>query len=838
MTDFNEHVNKSIDDFILTDAQFQYELEKCENCEEKPCKDACPAQCSPMDFILASKVGLPSDFQRAAARILKANPLGGVCGIVCPETHCQAACVHKGLTVPVEIPSIQATIIEKAKQLDVMPDFSDITPNGKKVAVIGAGPAGLAAGVLLAGHGYSVKLLEQKDKPGGMCYLIPRYRLPEPVIQSDIDFLLSVGDTTLETGVETPDPQALLDDGFDAVAVCTGLDTPFSLGVVNEDLTIPGLDFLENPKAYPLKGRVAVIGGGATAVDCATMAAVNGAGGVELMALETLKEMPLTGHERQELLDYDIEVSGRTRVTGFLKENNAVAALKTIKVKLAEGKDFNLADISDISGTEALRNDFNHVIIAIGARSGIKPIDHEAVFYGGDMTNGPTTVVEAVASGKNIGETVHRFLSKAQPPTIDDPARSGFHVHGYDTRPVSLESDFFGRKIKSPFLLSAAPPTDGLDQMRLAYEANWAGGVMKTAFDGIPIHIPGQYMHWFNDDTYGNFDNVSGHPLGRVCREIETLVKEYPDRVTIGSTGGPVTGNDELDCKGWQSNTKKLEAAGAMGIEYSLSCPQGGDGTEGDIVSQSAALTAKIIDWIMSVSNPDIPKLFKLTGAVTSVVPIMTAIRGVLDKYPDKKAGVTLANTFPTMMFRPGEKETWEEGVVVGMSGDGVTPISFLTLANASASGVAISGNGGPMDYKSAADFLALGAKTVQFCTIVMKYGYSVLDHIEEGVSHLMQARGIGSMKELIGRALPNPITDFMELSATKQISAVRDELCLSCGNCTRCSYLALSLNEDGHPVTDASKCIGCGICAQKCFSGALYLRDRNEEETRVLKED
>jgi dihydropyrimidine dehydrogenase (NAD+) subunit PreA len=188
------------------------------------------------------------------------------------------------------------------------------------------------------------------------------------------------------------------------------------------------------------------------------------------------------------------------------------------------------------------------------------------------------------------------------------------------------------------------------------------------------------------------------------------------------------------------------------------------------------------------------------------------------------------------MIFRNGNKPTWEEGIIVGMSGDGVTPISYLTLANAMASGIVISGNGGPMDYKAAADFLALGAKTVQFCTLVMKYGYPVIDHIEEGVSHLMQERGIGSMKELIGRAQPKPVTDFMALSAEKGISAVHEELCLSCGNCTRCPYLAVTLNTDRRPVTDASKCIGCGICTLKCFSGALYLRVRTKEEKAALK--
>jgi dihydropyrimidine dehydrogenase (NAD+) subunit PreA len=275
-----------------------------------------------------------------------------------------------------------------------------------------------------------------------------------------------------------------------------------------------------------------------------------------------------------------------------------------------------------------------------------------------------------------------------------------------------------------------------------------------------------------------------------------------------------------------------------MGVEYSLSCPQGGDGTEGDIVSQNAPLTAKIVDWIMEVSDAEVPKLFKLTGAVTSIAPIIVAIREALEKYPAKKAGVTLANTFPTMMFREGEKAAWEEGIVVGMSGDGVLPISYLTLAKAVGEGVPISGNGGPMDYKAAADFLALGARTVQFCTLVMKYGYAVIDHVEEGISHLMLDRGIASIAELTGCALPRPIKDFMDLSPKKAISAVHEDLCLSCGNCTRCPYLAVTLDDDKHPVTDASKCIGCGICVLKCFSGALYLRERTAEEAQALKED
>jgi len=151
---------------------------------------------------------------------------------------------------------------------------------------------------------------------------------------------------------------------------------------------------------------------------------------------------------------------------------------------------------------------------------------------------------------------------------------------------------------------------------------------------------------------------------------------------------------------------------------------------------------------------------------------------------------------------------------------------------------VAISGNGGPMDYKAAADFLALGVKTVQFCTIVMKYGYGIIEELENGISCLMAARGMRSMQDLIGCAMAGSVTDFMDLTPVKKISSSDHALCLECGNCTRCPYLAITLNKDNKPETDPAKCIGCSICVQKCFSGALSMRDRTRKEQALLCED
>jgi ferredoxin len=237
----------------------------------------------------------------------------------------------------------------------------------------------------------------------------------------------------------------------------------------------------------------------------------------------------------------------------------------------------------------------------------------------------------------------------------------------------------------------------------------------------------------------------------------------------------------------------------------------------------------------MEASSEDNPKLFKLTAAVTAIQPIIARIQEVFAKYPNKKAGVTLANSFPSLAFRKSATRRWEEGVVIGMSGEGVLPISNLTLAKVSGMGIAVSGNGGPMDYKAAANFLALGAQTVQFCTIAMKYGLGIVNELHSGLSYLMQERGFRSVKELIGSALPHPITDFMALSATKKLPEVVRELCEHCGNCARCPYLAITLDGEKVPVFDPRYCIGCSLCAQKCFAGAITMRERTERELLAL---
>ncbi|PIU20313.1 MAG: dihydropyrimidine dehydrogenase, partial [Elusimicrobia bacterium CG08_land_8_20_14_0_20_59_10] len=504
---------------FLSDAQLKAEAERCLYCEEKPCQAACPADCSPADFLMAARQLGRSDIKRAAALIMGNNTFGGVCGAVCPDWFCVKACSRKLFDNPINIPAAQAAIIQKAKELNVMPRFRNAKPNGRKVAVIGAGPAGFAAAGTLAQLGYKVEILEKNKKAGGAANLIPDKRFPKEVLRTEIEFIKTLGDISIKTGAAIKEPAALL-KSYHSVIVTAGVEKQIKLNIEGEDLGVEGLEYLRNSSKYKVKGlNVAVIGGGAVAADCAMKALELGAAKAEVFTRKNIGDIQLPERELRDLLKAGININGRSRITAILKKGG-------IKVVRLDGK------AKDIPGTGQERTDIAFVVLAIKNLPVFEDKKQKGVFLAGDCRNGAATVVEGAASGKNAAMEAHAYMQGKKAAVVKDNKKSAVILAGRYLEPVSLETDFFGRKLRSPFIISASPHSDGYDQVKAAYEAGWPGVVMKTAFDGLDIHIPAEYMVTFDDATYGNSDNVSGHALNRVCKEVAKLVKEYPDRLT------------------------------------------------------------------------------------------------------------------------------------------------------------------------------------------------------------------------------------------------------------------------------------------------------------------
>jgi NADPH-dependent glutamate synthase beta subunit-like oxidoreductase len=536
-----------------------------------------------MDFILAARSLKPYDIQRAAAEILRANPLGGCCGVVCPDTFCVRACVRKSLDRPVNIPAVQAFIVRRARDLGLASSWESpphaTTTHGTRrvsVAIVGGGPAGLAcAAVLTSAAAIRVTLFEAHKELGGALHSIPRSRLPSQMIAEDAAFILSRGvDVRLETRI---DDVVALSRSYDAVVVAAGLETPRRLGVPGEGCALQAMQYLWSAAGeFDVRGQsIAIVGGGPVAIDVATKLFENGARSVTIVYRRSEKEMTLTARERATLLRLGVDVMARmvcTSITGDVSTHR-ITSLKLRRCAVSgarrDGAHTQLLGDADFELTE-----FQRAVICIGnVPAPLLSSSPPNVLFAGDYVRGASTVVEASAFGKAAGKAVLRYLIE-QPgvSSLTLPAngvvKSCELLSGYEFTPVPLAVSFFGMPIEHPFVLSASPLTDGLDECRRGLNAGWAGVVTKTAFAAQHIHVPNEYMTKFHGRyTYGNADNVSALPLETHCAAIATLRREYPTKLVVGSTGGPLTGDATRDRLAWLANTHMLEQAGAMAIE-------------------------------------------------------------------------------------------------------------------------------------------------------------------------------------------------------------------------------------------------------------------------------
>ena len=399
-----------------------------------PCKVACPNHVPAHAYVMAVQ---RKNFLQAFRLITSRDPLQSVCGYICDHA-CELECTRGELDESIRIRDIKRFVLEKAEKEGWQRMYATAgAKRGEKVAVVGAGPAGISAAFDLARAGYAVTVFEAADKPGGMLRgVIPAFRMPERILDAEIEGLKSLG-VAFETGKALGrdfTAASLKEDGFDAVCLALGAQTGSALGLDGQgrEGVVDALTFLRNGGwSGKAPERVAVIGGGFTAVDAARTAVRLGAKEVFICYRRTRDEMPATSEEVDEAEEEGVKVMYLVSPQAVMAEGGRVTGLRMLTHVLGERDASRRRSPEGVEGTEfTLKCDV--VIPAIGQKVRVEDIDSalkttawgtinadaqtgetgmKGVFAAGDCVSGPTSAIAAVASGRRAAATIDKFFA-------------------------------------------------------------------------------------------------------------------------------------------------------------------------------------------------------------------------------------------------------------------------------------------------------------------------------------------------------------------------------------------------------------------------------------------
>jgi dihydropyrimidine dehydrogenase (NAD+) subunit PreT len=420
----------------LNARQAALESARCLYCYDAPCINACPSEIDIPSFIRNIS---HENVQGAAEKILSANILGGSCARVCPtEILCQQACVRNNAQecAPVLIGLLQRYAIDNA-QFSEHP-FKRAPASGKRIAVVGAGPAGLSCAHRLAMHGHDVVIFEAREKAGGLNeYGIAAYKLVDDFAQREVEFLLQIGGIEIRHGHKLGDDLSLseLHQQFDAVFLGIGLAASKRLGLAGEDAPglLPATDYIRELRQsdelsqLPVAERCIVLGAGNTAIDMAVQMSKLGARDVNLVYRRGFEEMGATEHER------DIAKANQVRLLTWaqpqdvlLNEQGQVRGMRFARTRLENGRlqstgqTFELAAdaifsaIGQAFDAQALSDPLARELKREGERIWVDAQQQTSVpgiYAGGDCTAlGQDLTVQAVQHGKLAAEAIHSHL--------------------------------------------------------------------------------------------------------------------------------------------------------------------------------------------------------------------------------------------------------------------------------------------------------------------------------------------------------------------------------------------------------------------------------------------
>jgi dihydropyrimidine dehydrogenase (NAD+) subunit PreA len=383
---------------------------------------------------------------------------------------------------------------------------------------------------------------------------------------------------------------------------------------------------------------------------------------------------------------------------------------------------------------------------------------------------------------------------------------------------ADLKVEFAGLKLMNPFILAPAPPTATGEMIQRAFDAGWAGAVTKSIGLEPAMDVqPRLASLTMGNKTIGleNVELVSQRNLDAWAKDIEEIKRHYPDHVLFASLTAAVV-RDE-----WHSLIKQFEEMGVDGVQLDFGCPHGMPGKGmGSIQGQDPNIAGEITRWAKEIAA--VPVMVKLTPNVTDIAQIG---RSCEEAGADAIAAIdTVSSLIGVDLDRleplPSVGGTSALG---GYSGPGIKPIGLRCIAQlAKGTDLPLSGIGGIARWQDAAEYILVGASTVQVCTAVMLQGYGIVEKMKKGLSAYMDEKGFQSVGEMRGEVLPK-ITAHEELDfAHKVVAAIDEALCSKCGLChTACmdgGWQAIEMeSREVYPRVVIERCDGCSLCTHVC---------------------
>ena len=417
----------------------------CEFIAPSPCQMACPAGIDVPTYLALIAEGKDAE---AVSVIREDNPLPWVCGLVCTRP-CEMMCVRGRIDTPISIKFLKAFAAERALSLGDYKNPQPLPPNGKKVAVIGAGPGGISCAYYLALMGYKVHVIEALPFAGGMLMVgIPRYRLPREVIDREVGMVEDLGvtfsyNTRFGTDITYDD---LMAEGTDAFFLAIGAHKAWDLGIEGEKdnpKVIEAVEFLKQVALgdHHAPGKhVVVVGGGNVAIDAARTSLRLGAEKVTIAYRRSRSEMPADHEEVEQAEEEDIQFAFLTIPTAVENTDGRVTGLHCAKAELVkkegsdrmspvpiEGQDFVIQADVIISAVGQYVDDSGMKVFEgmNWTRRGTIEVNHASmetsrpgVFAAGDAVSGPATVIEAIGGGKRAAEAIDRYLNHIPQPRM------------------------------------------------------------------------------------------------------------------------------------------------------------------------------------------------------------------------------------------------------------------------------------------------------------------------------------------------------------------------------------------------------------------------------------